>query len=98
MKIKILIFLQLFHFSLFAQNNNFYQHLKQEWTKEFSDAKDIIKTYRENMKETGKRNTPSAIQNKCFMLIQSGRYIIQELTDSGRLLVCRLAGRPHTHQ
>ena len=77
MKIKILIFLQLFHFSLFAQNNNFYQHLKQEWTKEFSDAKDIIKTYRENMKETGKRNTPSAIQNKCFMLIQSGRYIIQ---------------------
>lgn len=76
MKIRIFIFLQLLCFPLFAQDN-IYQYLTQEWSKEFSSAKDITETYRNNIKQTGKRNTSSAIQNNCFMLLESGKYITQ---------------------
>lgn len=74
MKIKILIFLQLLYFPLFAQNLNAYQHLKQEWSKNFSSAKDIIKTYHNNTKRT---NTAAFTTiNNCFMTLKSGEYII----------------------
>ena len=74
MKIKILIFLQLLYFPLFAQNLNAYQHLKQEWSKNFASAKDIIETYHNNTKRT---NTAAFTTiNNCFMTLKSGEYII----------------------
>lgn len=77
MKIRILIFLQFLYFPLFAQDENIYQYLKQTWSKEFSSAKDITTTYHDNIKRLGKKNIPSIVQNNCFMILKSGKYITQ---------------------
>lgn len=83
MKINILLFLQLFHFSLLAQENKINQALQQKWSKEFSSAKDITATYHTN---TYKKRTPPVILNNCFMILRSGEYITRNRGEKEDIL------------